>query len=93
MILGGVDIFGGRGRIGEVVLAVFLLGYLSQGMLIEGDSSLSVTMVTGLVLIGALVIKVIFERNFLERLTARMQRLRVLRTPGSPGSISRGADG
>ena len=93
VILGGVDIFGGRGRIGEVVLAVFLLGYLSQGMLIEGDSSLSVTMVTGLVLIGALVIKVIFERNFLERLTARMQRLRVLRTPGSPGSISRGADG
>jgi ribose/xylose/arabinose/galactoside ABC-type transport system permease subunit len=93
VILGGVDIFGGRGRIGEVVLAVFLLGYLSQGMLIEGDSSLSVTMVTGLVLIGALVIKVIFERSFLERLTARMQRLRVLRPPGSPGSISRDADG
>jgi len=61
-----------------VVLAVFLLGFLSQGMLIEGDSSLSVTMVTGLVLIGALVIKFAFERNLRQRLGARMQRLRTL---------------
>ena len=76
VILGGMDIFGGAGRIGEVVLAVFLLGFLSQGMLIEGDSSLSVTMVTGLVLIGALVIKFAFERNLRQRVSARMQRLR-----------------
>jgi ribose/xylose/arabinose/galactoside ABC-type transport system permease subunit len=94
VILGGMDIFGGKGRIGEVVLAVFLLGFLSQGMLIEGDSSLSITMITGLVLIGALVIKVIFERNFRERLTARMQRLRTSSILGTPGSsISRDADG
>jgi ribose/xylose/arabinose/galactoside ABC-type transport system permease subunit len=78
VILGGMDIFGGAGRIGEVVLAVFLLGFLSQGMLIEGDSSLSVTMITGLVLIGALVIKFAFERNLRQRLGARMQRLRTL---------------
>jgi ribose/xylose/arabinose/galactoside ABC-type transport system permease subunit len=61
-----------------VVLAVFLLGFLSQGMLIEGDSSLSVTMITGLVLIGALVIKFAFERNLRQRFGARMQRLRTL---------------
>jgi AI-2 transport system permease protein len=78
VILGGMDIFGGRGRIAEVVLAVFLLGFLSQGMLIEGDSSLSITMITGLVLIGALVIKFAFERNFRPRLSARMHRLRTL---------------
>jgi ribose/xylose/arabinose/galactoside ABC-type transport system permease subunit len=77
VILGGMDIFGGRGRIGEVVLAVFVLGFLSQGMLIEGDSSLSITMVTGLVLIGALVLKFAFERNHgvRERLNARLHRL------------------
>ena len=90
VILGGVDIFGGRGLVSEVVLAVFLLGFLSQGMLIEGDSSLSITMITGLVLIGALVIKVVFEANFRERMTARMQSLRTLRFPGG---ISRDADG
>ena len=78
VILGGMDIFGGAGRIGEVVLAVFLLGFLSQGMLTEGDSSLSVTMVTGLVLIGALVIKFAFERNLRHRVSARMRRLRTL---------------
>lgn len=88
VILGGMDIFGGRGRIGEVVLAVFLLGYLSQGMLTEGDSSLSITMVTGLVLIGALVVKFAFERNLRERLRARVNRLR------SPGAgPARGARG
>jgi ribose/xylose/arabinose/galactoside ABC-type transport system permease subunit len=76
VILGGMDIFGGRGRIGEVVLAVFVLGYMSQGMLIEGDSSLSITMITGLVLIGALVVKFAFERNFRQRMNARMRRLR-----------------
>jgi ribose/xylose/arabinose/galactoside ABC-type transport system permease subunit len=76
VILGGMDIFGGRGRIAEVVLAVFLLGFLSQGMLIEGDSSLFITMITGLVLIGALVIKFAFERNFRQRLSARLHRLR-----------------
>ena len=78
VILGGMDIFGGRGRVAEVVLAVFLLGFLSQGMLIEGDSSLSITMITGLVLIGALVIKFAFERSFRQRMSARMHRLRIL---------------
>lgn len=78
VILGGMDIFGGRGRIAEVVLAVFLLGFLSQGMLIEGDSSLSITMITGLVLIGALVIKFAFERNFRQRMSARLHRFRTL---------------
>ena len=78
VILGGIDIFGGRGRIGEVVLAVLLLGYLSQGMLIEGNSSLSITMITGLVLIGALVIKFAFERNLRQQLNARLNRLRTL---------------
>ncbi|HUD36331.1 MAG TPA: ABC transporter permease [Streptosporangiaceae bacterium] len=76
VVLGGVDIFGGRGRVGEVIIAGFLLGYLSQGMLIEGYSSLTITMVTGLVLIGALVLKISLERNSRQLLAARLQRLR-----------------
>jgi AI-2 transport system permease protein len=81
VVLGGVDIFGGRGRIGEVIIAGFLLGYLSQGMLIEGNSSLTITMVTGLVLIGALVIKISLERNSRQVLAARIQRLRAWPSP------------
>jgi len=75
VVLGGVDIFGGRGRIGEVIVAALLLGYLSQGMLLSGDSSLAVTMVTGLVLIGALVLKISLERNNRELLAARMRQI------------------
>jgi len=62
VVLGGVDIFDGRGRIGEVFVAVLLLGYLTQGMLNAGFSSLIASMVTGLLLIVALVIKIAVER-------------------------------
>ncbi|MEO7123063.1 MAG: ABC transporter permease [Lacisediminihabitans sp.] len=62
VVLGGVDIFGGRGRIGEVFVAVLLLGYLTQGMLNAGFSSLTASMVTGILLIVALVIKIAVER-------------------------------
>jgi hypothetical protein len=55
-------------------------------MLIEGDSSLAVTMVTGLLLIGALVLKVMFERNFRASWAARMRQLRSpLSHLGRPG--------
>lgn len=63
VVLGGVDIFGGKGRIGEVVLAVLLLGYLTQGLLNSGFSSLTATMVTGLLLIVSLIIKIAFEKQ------------------------------
>ncbi len=63
VVLGGVDIFGGKGRIGEVVLAVLLLGYLTQGLLNSGFSSLTATMVTGLLLIVGLVVKIAFEKQ------------------------------
>ena len=83
VVLGGVDIFGGRGRIGEVVVAVLLLGYLTQGMLNSGFSSLTASMVTGLLLIVALVIKIAVERPggesllgaFRRRASARVRQL------------------
>jgi len=75
VVLGGVDIFGGRGRVGEVVIAVFLLGYLTQGLLIEGYSSLTATMVTGILLIAALVFKVWLGRGTGESFISAAQRL------------------
>ncbi len=74
VVLGGVDIFGGRGRIGEVVVAVLLLGYLTQGMLNSGFSSLTASMVTGLLLIVALVIKIAVERPGGESLLGAIRR-------------------
>jgi ribose/xylose/arabinose/galactoside ABC-type transport system permease subunit len=85
VVLGGVDIFGGRGRIGEVVVAVFVLGFLTQGLLIQGRSSLTATMITGFVLIGALVVKVSVERAAGESILAALRRLASQRmTPRGP---------
>lgn len=57
VVLGGVDVFGGKGKVGDVIVAVLLLGFLTQGLLNSGLSSLDATLVTGLTLIVALVVK------------------------------------
>ncbi len=75
VVLGGVDIFGGKGRIAEVVVAVFFLGFLTQGLLISGRSSLTVTMITGILLIVALVVKLSLERQAGESLGGALRRL------------------
>jgi ribose/xylose/arabinose/galactoside ABC-type transport system permease subunit len=85
VVLGGVDIFGGRGRIGEVVLAVFLLGYLTQGLLIDGYSSLTATMVTGLLLIAALLARVALTRSGGESTAAAIRRRLAVRARARAG--------
>ncbi len=54
VVLGGVSIFGGDGHITGVVIAVLLLGFLRQGLLIAGVSDMITTMVTGAILLGAI---------------------------------------
>ena len=51
VVLGGVDIFGGRGRVFGVVIAVFVLGLLSRGLLSLGISQLTANMIGALVLL------------------------------------------
>ena len=83
VVLGGVDIFGGNGRVGEVIVAVLLLGLLTQGMLNSGYSSLTTTMVTGLLLIVGLVIKIAFEKQSEQSILAAIaDRLRGLISSG-----------
>jgi ribose/xylose/arabinose/galactoside ABC-type transport system permease subunit len=57
VVLGGVSIFGGDGSIAGVVIAVLLLGFLRQGMLIAGYSDMVTTMLTGAILLAAIAIK------------------------------------
>jgi len=57
VVLGGVSIFGGEGSIAGVVIAVLVLGFLRQGMLIWGFSDMVTTMLTGAILLGAIAIK------------------------------------
>ncbi len=76
VVLGGVDIFGGRGHMAGVLFATFVLGFLYQGLLIEGISQLTANMVGGGVLVVALALKIGLERrggglSFAHRLRAR----------------------
>jgi rhamnose transport system permease protein len=56
VVLGGVSIFGGRGTIGGVVLALILLGGIQKALtLANGVSSYWIQIVTGILLIGSVL--------------------------------------
>ena len=74
VVLGGIDVFGGRGRMGDVIVAALVLGYLTQGLLNSGVSSLAATMATGLLLIAALVIKTLSDGGNVKDLARRLGR-------------------
>lgn len=56
VVLGGVSITGGKGNIGGVVLAIFLLGYLKFGMALLNMSAKVMIITTGALLIIAILI-------------------------------------
>jgi rhamnose transport system permease protein len=56
VVLGGVSIFGGRGTIGGVILALFLLGGIQKALLLsESISSYWIQITTGALLIGSVL--------------------------------------
>lgn len=81
VVLGGVDIFGGRGHVAGVLFAAFVLGFLYQGLLIAGVSQLTANMVGGIVLVVALAVKLRLEQN--EGGASLRQRLQIRFARGS----------
>jgi ribose/xylose/arabinose/galactoside ABC-type transport system permease subunit len=73
VVLGGVDIFGGKGRMSGVIIATFVLGVLYQGLLIRGNSSLTATMVEGILLVLCLILKIALDRRAGVRLKELLQ--------------------
>ena len=56
MLLGGVSIFGGRGTIAGVILALLLLGGIQKALLLsESISSYWIQIVTGTLLVGSVL--------------------------------------
>ncbi len=56
VLLGGISIFGGRGTIAGVILALFLLGGIQKALLLsESISSYWVQIVTGALLVGSVL--------------------------------------
>jgi rhamnose transport system permease protein len=71
VVLGGVSIFGGRGTILGVVLALFLLGGIQKALTLDPDiSSYWVQIVTGVLLIGS-----VLGPNLVRRIVEARRRL------------------
>ena len=56
VVLGGTDIFGGRGKILGTVIALFLLGVIRQGMGLADISAQKQQVVTGTLLVAAVLL-------------------------------------
>jgi erythritol transport system permease protein len=56
VVLGGTSLSGGRGAIGGTIIGAFVIGVLNNGMIIEGVSSFWQTVITGVVIILAVII-------------------------------------
>ncbi len=55
-VLGGTSMSGGRGRIGGTIVGAFVIGVLSDGLVMMGVSAFWQTVIKGLVIVGAVVI-------------------------------------
>lgn len=55
-VLGGTSMSGGRGRIGGTIIGAFVIGILSDGLVMMGVSSFWQTVIKGLVIIAAVVV-------------------------------------
>jgi rhamnose transport system permease protein len=78
VLLGGVSIFGGRGTIAGVILALFLLGGIQKGILLsESISSYWIQIVTGALLVGS-----VLGPNVARRVADARRRLRPLQEEG-----------
>jgi ribose/xylose/arabinose/galactoside ABC-type transport system permease subunit len=63
VVLGGVDIFGGAGLVPGVVVASFILGWLTPGLLDDGVSDTWTSIAIGVLLLGSLTVKGITDRR------------------------------
>ena len=62
MVLGGVSISGGEGRLGMVLIGVLIMGVLSTGMVMMNVNDYIQQVVKGLVLIGAVAFSIYSKR-------------------------------
>jgi len=61
VLLGGVSIFGGRGTVGGVILAVLVLGALRNVLILADTSTEVLTVVTGLLLLASVLAPAIIQ--------------------------------
>ncbi len=71
-VLGGTSLFGGKGTIGGAIIGAFVIGVLSDGMVLIGISDFWQTIIRGAVIVLAVIIDQLQERI---QARAALQRL------------------
>ena len=71
-VLGGTSMTGGRGRIGGTIIGAFVIGILSDGLVMMGVSSFWQTVIKGLVIIAAVVVDQ-FQQRMQQRMAMQMR--------------------
>jgi rhamnose transport system permease protein len=85
VLLGGVSIFGGKGTLGGVVAAVFLLGGIRSALILNDVSNDILNVVTGLLLIGSVI-----APNAIAAVGRAVSRRRATASSASPEPIRAG---
>ncbi len=78
-VMGGLDIFGGSGKVRGIVLGVLAVGFLQQGLLLYGVNSVEIQLLTGVLLAAAVAVKNTFSGQRLR------DWLNKIRTSGGSG--------
>ncbi|KAB0676885.1 ABC transporter permease [Aureimonas leprariae] len=71
-VLGGTSMSGGRGKIGGTIVGAFVIGILSDGLVMMGVSSFWQTVIKGLVIIAAVVVDQ-FQQRLQQKLALQRQ--------------------
>ncbi|WP_102957868.1 ABC transporter permease [Mangrovicella endophytica] len=71
-VLGGTSMSGGRGKIGGTIVGAFVIGILSDGLVMMGVSSFWQTVIKGLVIIAAVVVDQ-FQQRLQQKIALQRQ--------------------
>jgi len=75
VVLGGTSLMGGRGSIGGTIIGAFVIGVLSDGLVILGFSTFLQNIIKGMVIVAAVVIDQI-QISMQERIALQRQELK-----------------
>jgi rhamnose transport system permease protein len=82
VLLGGVSIFGGRGRLHGVVAGVLLIGVIASALRLEGITVNVINIITGLLLVASVV-----STSVLARISRSRPSTRATRPPIAPVGV------
>jgi erythritol transport system permease protein len=75
VVLGGTSLMGGRGNIGGTIIGAFVIGVLSDGLVLLGFSTFTQKVIKGIVIVAAVVIDQI-QIRMQERIALQLQELK-----------------